>query len=455
MKTSSTLQRWFWGSVIGIGLVSTSIVLFYLLNPNSGITPTPPEENERSEAQPENIALEPIDTESLFAIKTDTTLAQTFPKGSVEEACGLHEFPPYKKNYRDKFGDFNKEDLLKRVFASKECRNALETRVGAINPYLWGNHSFWYQRQFSFVVIEDPLTFDRIFADPSGDFAMVQDALSRSECLLENGTTMNFELSQSCSADALLNYALLNRYCFFGETSSRTYLQKNLTPVQSRDMWTLDLQELWIRTKCKEFDPELRLTEDRYPELTKLLSSLVNRKSLRFKLLEHQRSRFPERTYSEILPRSFWISTLIEMAARLGDEAAALASRSPFWDEGANLGRFRELEFEPAWREIRLKREPSQDRLLLTFHFLSEIASLDIELNWDSLVRHLCEPPYPYDELDPQTAGSYSEWQEKSSEPLSCRAVINEFYIDGDLSDSVLEVIDRFERTAMRLDLYH
>lgn len=454
MKTKSSLPRWLWGGVVGIGLVSTSIVLFYLLKPNNSIAPTPSEENDRSTTQPEVAVFEPIDTESLVAIKTDTTPVQTYPKGSVEEACGLHEFPSYKKNYTEESEDFNKEDLLMRAFASEECREALESHVGTINPYLWGNYSFWYQRQFSFVVIESPLTFDRIFTDPSGDFAKVQDAMSRSECLLENGTTMNFELRQTCNADALLNYALLNRYCFFGETGSRTYVEKNLTPDQSNEMWTQDLEELWVRTKCKEFDSELELTEDRYPELTKLLSSLANRKSLRFTLLKHQRSIFPERTYSEILPASFWISALIEMAARLGDEAAALTSESAFQDEGRYLGRFRELEFNPTWREIRQKEEPSQDRLIQTFHFLSIVESMDIEFNWESLVRHLCEPPYPHHKLDPRTAGSYAEWQEESAEPKSCRAVINELYIDGDLSDSVLELIEKFENIALELDVY-
>jgi len=79
---------------------------------------------------------------------------------------------------------------------------------------------------------------------------------------------------------------------------------------------------------------------------------------------------------------------------------------------------------------------------------------MDIEFDWEWLVCHLCEPPYPYEELDPQTAGSYSEWEEKSTEPQSCRTVTNELYTEGDLSDSLQEVIEQFENTALELDLF-
>ena len=455
MKTTSRLPRWLWGSVVGIGLVVVSIALVYLLKSDSGVAPLSQEGNFSNETTPEDKALQTTSAEPLVVVETDSTLTLTFFNGSIEEACGIHEYPRYW-DYENDSEDSDKEELLKRAIASKECREALDAHVGTMNPYLWGN-PFVHVRQFSFVLIEDPLTFDRIFADPSEDFARVQNALTRTECLLENGTATNFELNESCNADALLNYAVLNKFCFSGGSNSPVYFQQNPTPELSRIRWVQDLEQLWVNIKCEETDAELELTEAMYPDLTKLLSSLTNSNSLGLQIFIRERQRRPGMSVPEILPPRFLISTLIEMAARLGDEAAALTDDGWFGKEGFNLGRFQELESNPTWQELRWKREPNRDRLLQTFEFLPTAASMDIEFDWEWLVGHLCEPPFHYHELSlsSQTALSYEEWQEESSEPQSCRAVINELYIDGDLSDSVLEVIDRFERTAMRLDLYH
>ena len=455
MKTTSRLPRWLWGSVVGIGLVSVSVSLFFLLKPDNSVAPSSEKENFSFETEPDDLALQTTNAKPMFTIETDSTPKLTYFNGSVEDACGIHEYPSYW-DYENDSEDSDKEELLKRAIASEECREALDATVGTTNPYLWGN-PFVHVQQFSFVLIEDPLTFDRIFADPSEDFARVQNALTRTECLLENGTATNFELNKSCNADALLNYAVLNKYCFSGGRNSPVYFHQDPTPELSRIRWVQDLEQLWVNTKCQEIDAELELAETRYPDLTKLLSSLVNSNSLGIQIFKRERQRFPGRPYPEILPPRFLISTLIEMAARLGDDAAALTNDGWFAEEGFRLGRFKALDFNPTWQELRWKREPNRDRLLQTFEFLPTAASMDIEFDWEWLVRHLCQPPFHYHELSlsSQSAVSYEEWQEESSEPQSCRAVINELYIDGDLSDSVLEVIDRFERTAMRLDLYH
>ena len=360
---------------------------------------------------------------------------------------------PLYWDYWDDLDNSDTEDPLSRAFASEECREALRARVGPTNPYLWG-YSYMNVRQFAFVVIESPLTFDRIFSDPLGDFARVQHALSQSECLLENGTAMNLELKESCNADSLLNYALLNRYCFQGEESNWVYYGTDPIQEESERLWIQDLEELWVTTKCKEFDSELKLTADKHADVIKSLSTLANPDSLGLSILKNTRRLFPERPLHEILPPWYLISTLIELAARLGDDAAALTSGSSFEEQGIYLGRFQELASNPSWQELRFKREPSQNRLLQTFNFLTTVESMDIEFDWEWLVRHLCEPPYPYEELDLQTAGSYTEWEEESTEPQSCRTVINELYTEGDLTDSLQEVIEQFENTALELDLF-
>ena len=453
MKTISNLPRWLWGSVVGIGLVALSIALFYLYKPNSSIAPSNQEVKYSVEIDSDNADSQPIDAEPHVVIKMVSTPTSSFQSASVEEACRIHEYP-YYWDYRDNADDTEKKDPLIRSLTFKECRDALEPHVGAMNPYLWGL-SLSHRRQISLVVLENPITFDRIFANPSEDFARVKDALSRPECLLENGTAANFELNESCNAEALLNYALFNRYCYFGGVKMRPRLIfEDASPKESRFMWQRALEGEWVNMKCKEFDPELKLSKERYPELTKLLSSLEkgNPDSSILRLIRQRRSELPEPKRSELpetLSTFYLTSVLIDLAARLGDDAAALTSNETFGESGIDKGRFKELFSNPAWEELRWKKEPSQERFLETFQFLSTLTTADIKVDWDWLVHHLCTQPFyePVVPLDRRI-------KEASTGSLTCRAVINSLYTDGDLSDSVLEVIEKFENTALELDLY-
>ena len=132
-----------------------------------------------------------------------------FPSGTVEEVCGLNDFPPHWAS------DENLESRdHPNVLESAGCWSALEEHIYALHPYslLWGEE-LYQERLASFIVLENPLTFERIFVDPTGDLARVQDSLSRQECLL-TGDESNWELKEKCHADAFLNYALVNRFCF-------------------------------------------------------------------------------------------------------------------------------------------------------------------------------------------------------------------------------------------------
>ena len=206
--------------------------------------------------------------------------------------------------------------------------------------------------------------------------------------------------------------------------------------------------------KCQEFDPEQKLSVREYPDLAKLLSSLDTYGTFDLNMLRSERRDQPEGTYPEILPITHLVTNLIEMAARLGDDAAGLTRRgAPYGDDGISLGRFRGLLTSPFWQHLSTKNEPSQEHLLDTFRSLSKHVPDDVKFNWDWLVRRLCEPPF--DQSHIPNSHSDTEEREDSTDPQSCRDVINELYIDGDLTDSELDLIDQFERTALKLDLYH
>ena len=452
MRTTSSLSRWFLGSICGSGLILVGMCLFYFTKPSSGDPLVSQEANFNNEIKPNNTALQPKNTEPLVAeINTDSTSPLTTSMGSVEEACELHKLPSYWD--WDQFGeDSDKEDPLASLLASEECRTALDTHVSAINPYRWGQT--FVDLQFEFIVLDNPLTFERIFSDPSGDFARVQDAMSRTECLLEQGTIKNFELKESCNADALLNYALMNRFCYYGMVNAP--LQKDNwedhSPKQSRLNWQHALEGRWLKMKCQKIDPQQRLSVHKHPDLVKLLSSLETTGTFSLNLLRTRGSSQPEGTYSETLPTTHLITNLIEMAARLGDDAAGL-TRKRLGDEGMKYGRFSAMFYVPAWSNLQTKREPSRTRLLQTFELLWTFTNLDVEIKWDRVVRHLCEPPFTKVEY-PRTYQNNSEEPEEPIKPKSCRTVVNELYIDGELSEFELEFIDRFERVALKLDLY-
>ena len=237
MRTTPGITRWFSSRVCGIGLIALGIWSIYLPTPSNS-NPLPSQDSNISNAIKANESASlPNKTEPLVATNTDSTPTLTSTIGSVEEACELHELFPYWDWDRYGHNSSIKVDPLTPLLESEHCRTALETHVDAINPYRWGRTNF--DLQFEVVVLDNPLTFERIFADPIGDFARVQDAMSQAECLLEQGTRIDHELKESCNADALMNYALLNRFCYYGWTKVQRlqYDQADNSPEQSRLLW--------------------------------------------------------------------------------------------------------------------------------------------------------------------------------------------------------------------------
>ena len=360
-----------------------------------------------------------------------------FPFGSVEEACGLSELPSYWED--DEFLDNDSPQALE----SDECRAALETHMNALNPYLW-SYTTEEAPSFAFVVLEEPLTFERIFADPAGDLARVQDALSRPECLL-TGDETNWELKESCSADAFMNYAMFNRYCYSGGIRPREVYVENPTLVQSVTEWKHELAESWIEEKCDMFAPELWLTADRYPELTEWLWSLA----------DPEERDLTEAVYGR---RSMLSANLIEYAARLGDDAAGITqpvSRLNI-ESGAGYGRFSWLLDSEDWYEFaRRKQEPSAEHFRHTFKMLALASARrpdprdEIKFDWEWVARHLCEPPY-YNEYERY----HHEVSGEIPVPKSCQEIVHELRQSNLKNAPVRRALDKFEQVALELGVY-
>ena len=438
------MSRWIWIGGIGLGLVA---VCFMLWNAN-GRVPTVESAPLANDSSPEISALlvstATLDTasqENLPLPKLD------FPSGSVEEACGLNEYVSYHSDGRSAWpkSPYNKNGEF-IALESAECRAALEAHMSAINPSLWGvtyeNSTKLGEQLMALFVLNEPLTFGRIFADPAGDFHRVQDALSRHECSLETGK-QNWELQDACHADAFLNFALINRFCFDRGVSDRakTYYWKrdNPTPEQDRFMWKQRLEDHWVYAKCAELDSMLELTSEQNPALYNSVM-LLSDPALK-----------DEMSAQELL---------IELAARLGDDAAGLPQNFrnlfrnlAYTKDGYKFGRITKL-LGNDWRDYMWKKKPSVNRFLRTFHFLARIESPKpdhrdtFELNWEWVARHLCEPPY----YTISIAGRKVPME--NVEHPSCKEIVHEIRQSGTTFRPLLDVLDKFEQVALELEVY-
>lgn len=365
-----------------------------------------------------------------------------FPPSSIEAECGLNEYVPY--HYDDPENQFHwpksPYDASGKVVAleSAACWAALENYIHTINPYLWGRtheNSDFSNHPLAFFVLEDPLTFERIFTDPASDFARVQDTLSRPECLLKQDET-DWELKESCHTDALLNYALINHFCFDEGVSNRERAyyseSENPTPEQDRLMWKQFLEGAWVRKKCEELDQTLKFTSEHHPSLYKLLLSLR----------EADSRKGPQ-------------NLLIELAARLGDDTAGLTRGiAGFKIDGYKFGRFEGVLGSFDWLVLTSKEEPNADRFLRAFHILTLADSRrfdprdEIEFDWTFVARYLCEPPY-YE----QTLFN-GLMPVENVEHANCKEIVHELRQRDLKLQPVLDVLDKFEQAALELGVY-
>ena len=385
-----------------------------------------------------------------------------YPPGSIGEACEVNEYPP-----RVDYFDLDREtshNLENSPFDSagdwkalKEvnCMAALDRHMNPINPYLWGKEKEPEGKlsALALVNIDNPVTFERLFTDPVGDFALVQEVFTRPECQLGTDADPNWQLHETCHADALLNYALLTRFCYGDGVLKRPrkyYREKdNPTPEQDRSMWIQGLEAAWVRQKCKSLDPNLKLQLPIHIALQQQIQALRG---------SDDHGPYGEQTLT---------GALIDLAARLGDPTAALTQPiwhgqfyDPYDEEGYKYGPLAEW-FTSDWRpyELFTKHPPNIERLYVFLELFAEenLCTADgreIKLNRDVLVQHLCTPPYDDDIAHPFYSSPYPDVDKDTiNNPPSCREVITELR-QKSIPSSMLAEIATFEDIAIRLGIY-
>ena len=446
ISTNSRGQRWSWiGGGIGLGLVAVVCVLLYATNDRTTPDSKTLKVKETSAVPPSD----PPTVESTVAMgNTPPQFPRLdFPVGSVEEACALNEFPSYWVAYEKG----TRGEVQNRALESVECQTALENSIKTSNPYLWNGRTH-EQRAFAFVELDEPLTFERIFSDPAGDLARVQDALSRPECLLK-GEKKNWELKEICHAESFFNYALINHLCFDGGYWRRNWpvyysAEDNPTLEQDRVMWKQSLEVSWLGEKCEQLDTTLKITEI-HPSLLELM---------------------PHRNFSDDDAMRFHTEDLLtKLAARLGDDAAGLTERRLGFGPpggGGQYGKFAELLVSEEWQSL-IKagatwraydtqwsvKELSMENFLRAFNLLARFDNTsreqhdEIQFDWQAVVQHLCVPTYerPVDE---------EQMGIKRVEYSTCKEVVHEIRQKGIIFPPLVKMLDKFEQVALELDVY-
>lgn len=343
----------------------------------------------------------------------------------VWELCEIESWP----NSQESAYQF-----VKNLKLSEECEAALEAHALSSNPF----HRYPHVK---FVRFDPPMTYERIFSDPTSDLEGVIAALSRAECRLEEGTVANWELKETCHAEAFASYAAFYDVCYrrsawlYIEAPLRNLADNRTMPSdRMKSIWQGYLEQRWADQQCAKFDSTVRLTAERYPKQHELLYSFGVNDDPKYRLNSYE---YISPWEIEVLERA-----LISLAARLGAESATMEYLPDS-----------ELELyyheQQPWRKVYREMVSAQDRgnkfrsaLALVLTFKAD----GMDFDWEALVDYIC------------SNRKYEE-QGRVSPHHSCETLISYVHerVDPthDRAEELLQVLDQFKRIALDLNVYH
>lgn len=413
---------------VGIGLVSALIVLALVLFGRGFNTKTAPDLNEsqlpqtelqtvaekatRTQDEPEEVNVEEIGlADSSRDIPDD-----------VWELCGRDAWP---KDYE------NGRSVIENFELSDECQIALEQHILKSNPLV-----FVFDR-FSLILQDNPMTYEKVFSDPAGDLEKIMDALSRPECVLEDSVVANWDLKDSCHAEAFTNYAAFYQALYRSPTSRTLLTIRNpevfeTTPKLLTESWesyfTLRTLEQIIRRQ--KYGASLELNAKNYPSQ---FQQIISFGESRERVLRRG-SKYKDEDDAFILYR-----TLLFLGGRLGDVDATFRLSSHF-DEKLAAYYIERQPWLENWDEPYLNTIPSESQLLKALNIIDSVADTDVKLDWAGLVKRVCKP-----DLD-QGVSSYP----------SCQTLISDLLKKLDpTEDRKIQALDQFERKAIELSVYN
>ena len=343
-------------------------------------------------------------------IQNKETSSTTKLYGNMWDICGVSEFP--SEIERAKTFVFNQNFEM-----SDECSTALATHVLSINPFKEHiSSSFGSGYEFSLFVLENPMTYARVFSDPAGDLERVINALVRSECKLEQ-TRKNWNLKESCDADSFTNYAVFYKTChgrtgisqarYYFYSQQDTLVENSSETNSTNQIWKGFLERAWVDKHCSTFDPELQMSSMNRPRIFEQLVSLY---SLNYPntLIDRELLSVKDLQSEALLDKHYAYTALLKLGARLGDEAAALT-----W-EGKDVGVFSTTFRNPRWESFKEEEKLSKDKIRKALNLAVILEGDGVNIDWNWLVNSVCK---------------YRSARE-SEQSTSCRSLINTIYMD-------------------------
>ena len=384
-----------------------SVVSLYLIFSEDRAPDTSTLSSLRS-VEPSTIAGRPNNTIDEIQNKETSSTTELF--GNMWDICGISKFPSEIERAKTFVFDQNFE-------ISDECSTALATHVLSINPFKEHiSSSLGSGYEFSLFVLENPMTYARVFSDPEGDLERLINAMSRSECKLEQNRK-NWNLKESCDADSFTNYAVFYKTChgrtgisqarYYFYSQQDTLVENSSESNSTNEIWKGFLERAWVDKHCSTFDPELELSSVNRPRIFEQLVSynMVNHPNAR-DIRERLRSKDP-RMAANIDVANFYTS-LLKLGARLGDEAAALT-----W-EGKDVGVFSTTFRNPRWKSYKEEEKLSKDKIRKALDLAVILEGDGVNIDWNWLVNSVCK---------------YRSAPE-SEQSTSCRSLINTIYMD-------------------------
>ena len=318
---------------------------------------------------------------------------------------------------------------------SAECQSALDDHFAELP--LEPSGTSWIRQP-------NRLTYGRVFEDPIGARNRVIESLQREDCQLEDEDGARWDLKETCHADAFANLSVFLWTCSKSrnlerlssaivDPSSIAHLasdpQRYNSIMRSRIMNLLESR--WISGQCDNYEvSEIQIGEQRDQKWYEMLRSTANRLG----------DIWPQ---SSTVPEVF---VLKSMAARFGDESAAVLYHSP-WSSGKGDSWRKHIRSVWPWKsmleEIRgntmlavIDGPPTTSRRLhLGVSVAVSLLESGLEFDWKRLVRKVCT--------------------RKNPEQATCQLAIEELSLSLDWDqETELEALGMFESVSKELDLY-
>ena len=427
---------------IGFGTVAFFILVACIFTFTNNSTRSP------ATSEASSIGEGSSDSNSVLEAVADTKEAVS-PTNSIQlsedvwEICGLPEFPTESEASKA---------FVQDLVITQDCLAALEVHTLETNPFERNGMTVVKDGpEFSLIVLDNPMTYKRIFTDPADDLQRIFEALSLPVCDWET-TRGKQALKEVCHAEAFTNYATFYDACFSladeKRTQAESYFDQQVfyvfevqepEPAEITDMWQGYLEFRWVDEKCQEFNSDVDLSAENYPREFEVLRMQSESRVSLFEQSKLLTQRAKDSLFSLPFTKYNLITLLLDIGAELGDEAAGLAV--------LDRGVFANKIHNTTWTELKNKRTLSTDRLRKALWFALALERKGVKLNWEWLVRHIC------------SSQSTTESDQDATEHEDCRSAINDIYTKRVTSghnheDRLLVALDRFQRLAIELDVY-